>query len=180
MKTGQLYPQGTVTHAYDTFTIVEDRVLGADATSTTFTGLDGDADEIYLLEGWAEFDGGVSADITFNSDTTANNYAYQRITASSTTASASIGSLPSLCAGSTGADRPAYGKAIIYAKTGMIRMINIQKTHYDSTGTVVDHIRLEQGVWNNTATNITQIVITGSSGGYIRAGSRFILSKKVS
>lgn len=152
--------------------------LSSAASSYTITGLDGDNDIAYTLICRLIDDTTVGDyKLTFNTDT-GSNYGYQEMKGVSTTASATRATAQSYWGiGQTSTDDyHCFSSTTIYAKSGTIRT-GVCQYAYDITGTTVTGIVQRGFVWNNSADNITQMVITATADN-INAGSRFILLKK--
>lgn len=172
-------PTGVITTPYiqNSWIRVGSTVVGTAVSSVTFSGLDGNTDVMYLLT-WGNRGGGASGTIrmTFNTDTS-TNYGEQYITAASTTVLAArntgLAYIRSGYAG--GASQYNSGYCLIYAKSGFERSVLSQFTD-TSSGTTVGNTTIDAHIWNNTSSNITQIVLTDpNAGSQILTGSQFNL-----
>lgn len=177
MKFGNLeYPikiDGTQAVVYDS------GVLTMTANAVTIIGLDGDTDSEYQLLCYLIDDTTVGDyKLTFNSDT-GNNYGYQHISGISSSAAAVRDTSEAYWhIGQTSTDDYlCFSTTTIKAKSGYLRT-GITKYAYDISGTTVTGVILRGQSWNNTADNITQMVITPTADN-INVGSRIILLKKV-
>lgn len=164
----------------DTWELIGDVTLVAPATQVDFTGLDGDTDEVYLLETIVEkvAIGASTHGIQFNADTAAN-YNEQRLEVNGVTASAARGTaLVKMQVGlfSGIVDRRA-DSVIIFAKTGALRYISCHSAGQTGGGIAE---QINSGEWTNTVANVTQISFLSSLASDFGTGSRFLLFKKVS
>ena len=163
-------------------TIFDSNELAAAATSITISGLNGDVDEEYelivrLIGGQAS--GVARARIQFNADTGAN-YGEQDISGSSSTAAASRGTgltIIDQCAADA-ANKLGFSITKIKAKSGQIRT-TITKYVGSISGTTVNNVQLQGGVWNNSVDNLTSILLGEGEANSFGIGSRVILLKKV-
>ena len=149
-------------------------------TSLTISGLDGNTDEEYVLIcRFIDDDTTGGYYLRFNNDS-GNNYGYQYIKGSSSTASAVRDtSEAQIDLGYTNTDgNICFSKHLIHVKSGYVRTV-ISESAEDISGTTVTSIKLLGQVWNNTADNITSIVI-GALNDKLNIGSRIILLKKAS
>lgn len=129
-------------------------------TSLTISSLNGEADKLYELRVRTintKADGDTY--LRINNDT-GTNYGYQRVSGADTTADATRDTSETydtlnVC-GTSG--NIGYTQAIIYAKSGYIRTILQQQSGYIAT-TTISSIRLYGYSWNNTADNITSLVV---------------------
>jgi len=150
------------------------------ATSVTISSLDGNTDEEYILIcRFIDDDTTGGYYLRFNNDS-GNNYGYQYIKGSSSTASALRDtSEAQIDLGYTNTDgNICFSKHLIHAKSGYVRTV-ISESAEDIATTTVTNIKSIGQVWNNTADNITSIVI-GALNDKLNIGSRIILLKKAS
>lgn len=178
MKTGSL--EGFVDR---TWQICHDSgELAAAATSYTISGLDGDTDVKYrlIVRGVA----GVTNSnflMRFNNDT-GTNYGIQRLSGQGTNVLAARGTATAAYL-NVNLTTPANGSVnrsdtLIQAKSGSVRTLTI-KDIGQLSGTTVDIVSVQGWSWNNTADNITSIVVLSDQASGIGIGSRFILLKEV-
>jgi len=167
-RTGSLDVQGKLKGAFQK---IYQTTLGAAATSVTISGLDGDTDVLYKLVCRLIGNSNEEFKLTFNTDTGAN-YGNQLVQGSSSSAAASRGTGASYHQiGVTGADNEiCFTNTIFYVKSGFIRTF-LSEYAASIAGTTVGSIRLRAGVWNNTGSNITQMVITADTASGIKIGS---------
>jgi hypothetical protein len=172
-------PTGVITTPYiqGSWVRVGSQVLTGTTTSVTFSGLDGDRDVIYCLSGVVLGAAGTSGNIAqlhFNSDA-GTNYGYQRLTATDTTVAAARGtdtknSLTNFTAGYYG-----HFNHLVFAKSGFIRP-SINQYIDRVTGTTITQLACYGQSWNNTANNITSMLIDSDYGANaFAAGSQFDL-----
>lgn len=150
------------------------------ATSVTISGLDGDNDEEYKLicRNINNYNGGCGYGIRLNNDA-GTNYGYQMFYGLDTTLNAlretAADSMWFL--NSSGLNDMQFADTLIYAKSGYVRTFLINSEGRTS-GTTVGMMILIGGVWNNTADNITSLVIIAQNIGGIGVGSVIELYKK--
>lgn len=155
----------------DTLCTIAEGTLAENATDITLTGLDGQTDVIYELELNYIAPGDDDITLQMQADTTAGNYGYQYLQGSSTTISAARKTNSQLIiAGADADNRRSMCKALIYAKDGFIRT-GIVESAYEITGTTVTTHRLSGIVWNDTTTDVSQMVLKGD----FKAGSFYRL-----
>jgi hypothetical protein len=151
------------------------------ATSLTISGLNGDVDEEYILE--SKVVGGcnvaVGIDVRINNDS-GNNYGFQYIDGSNASPSAgrvtnktgidAIGSVGDL-------GNISLTSLKLFAKSGFVRTCILERL-YNASGATISSAHLNGQSWNNTADNITSLVIAASQTGGIGVGSSFQLYRK--
>jgi hypothetical protein len=167
-------PTGVITTPYikGSWVRVGSSVLGSSASSVTFSGLDGDRDVLYYLSSSIKA-ASATGDIKINlNNDTGNNYGYQRLTATNTSAAAARATPSCLYGGVTGTN--AYfsqHNTLLFAKQGFLRLA-ITQTINDITGTTVTAIWTLGQSYNVTNTNITEIDIAVTSNNF-DTGSQF-------
>ena len=177
MKHGQVLPLGIV---QDCWQLVEEKIISTAVQSVTFSGLDGDVDEIYLItasikKGSA---GGGSFFIQPNSDSGVN-YSYQFLRGVNVTVSAGRATWTGL--GFAVAQTTGYqgiGKGILMAKSGVQRHFLAERSG-DMTGTTINDNLEIAWLWSNTGSNITSLLFSDSVANGIGIGSYITLYKKV-
>ena len=145
--------------------------LTTSATEISFTNLDGDADDVYMLCYKVYEAGGTATaiEIRFNNDT-GTNYNWGSISQDETNVSGGSGSGDTFInVGVCEASQATTGLILIFAKSGAKRTAVGFSSGYDRT-------RVAGGDWTNTSDNITTITVRIPSGA--GAGSKFILFKK--
>lgn len=150
---------------------VGSQVLGAPASSVTFSGLDGDRDVLYYLSGsfLNAYAGANTLLLNFNADAT--NYGYQNLQALNTSLTAGRGTFTGVILAYANAQNE-YGQfnQLIFAKQGFIRPC-IGNRVMSVSGTTVTAIDAIAHSWNVTNTNLTQMVVSGASNG-LAAGTQ--------
>lgn len=181
MITGKLYPQGDFkancwVKAYET-------TLTEAATSLTISGLTGDTDKEYRLEYRVVngYDGDCGFYVYPNNDTAAN-CGYQYIGASDTAIACGRGASGGLAyafGGNTSANAVAFGIIDIQAKSGYVRTF-ISKNVSGIVGTAVQAVYSVGQSWNNTADELTSLVVWATEDDGLGVGTNIILWEKVS
>ena len=146
----------------DLWVLINEVTFSATALTTTFTGLNGDVDDTYMILARSVKDSGSGVQ-TFgfwpNGDSTGANYGRQRLSGVGATATASRNGVASVILGvgnSVGATY-IFSRAILYAKTGQERTI-ISLSLEGASGTSVGEIVVRGHLWNDTSNTITSIV----------------------
>jgi hypothetical protein len=157
------------------FQLVEKyEVTGSAETSHTFSGLNGDTDELYLIKTRIVngYNGGCIYNILLNNDSTANIYGRQALYGGDTTLSAVRGTLTSLDPSISNDDinKVLYSEILLYAKSGYVRTAITQLSRSIST-TTVTYLFLNGLSWNNTVDEITNIVVSASQTGGLGVGT---------
>ena len=144
---------------------VEDKDVGSDSTTQTFSGLDGDTDGTYLMLGMLKNSSSSDCRILFNNDAT--GFAAKSLNGNG--AAASSGS-PSHPINRGASDEHAFFIAFIRARSGNKRRILGFSCHTS----ILQAWSIE---WPNTADNVTSLVVEADAGGQIKAGSKIALYK---
>ncbi len=179
MKIGPLTVLGSIKG--DTWERIYDyTVAGSAVTSLTISGLNGDVDEEYILESKV-VNGYNGIAYTFfrpNNDV-GTNYGYQYVDGNNTSATAGRATNDQVChiGYNTSLNNISQASCKLFSKSGFVRTV-ISDFCWDVVGTTVGYSRLWANVWNNTADNITSIVIAASQAGGIGVGSSFQLYRK--
>jgi hypothetical protein len=180
MKTGKLNIQGSL--QADTWERIFDTTLVAAATSVTISGLHGDTDEEYELEARIVngYNGAASYLVRCNNDT-GSNYGSQNLAGENSTVSASrdSGALTSWFFGYGSAlNNLNQSEMLISAKSGYVRTaIN---EHTDSiVTTTVGRMYLRGQSWNNTADEITSLVVLANQANGLGVGTQITLWRKI-
>ena len=162
MKTGNLNVQGKVK---GTFQKIYKTTLTSAATSVTISGLDGNTDQLYRLK-VRHISNAASSNcgIRPNNDSTANIYGVQDLNGTNTTSQAAR---TTYNLGYFGYNASASGNIclydmLLYAKSGYIRTALVDYTENIATTTVND-IGIKGMAYNETATNITSLVILNNN-----------------
>lgn len=176
MKLGSVNPYS---FKYDGFVKAWEYTATEAQSSLTISGLNGDVDEEYILESKVVngYNGACSYLVRPNNDT-GTSYGYQLFDGTDSTASASRGAAGFLGLAYAGAlNNIASGTMRLFAKSGFVRTCLVNQARSIAT-TVVASILSMGWSWNNTADNITSLVIAAAETGGIGVGSKFILYKK--
>lgn len=159
MKSGNIIPQGNF--SADVWVKIYENELTVAATSVTISGLDGNTDVMYRLQ--VRQVGGAATNtigVRPNNDSAAN-YGYQGVDGVGATAEAVRNtSQTSLLIGYSGTalNSLSWKELFLYAKSGYIRT-SISTAASEISGTTITEIDLLGGCWNNTADNITSMVV---------------------
>jgi hypothetical protein len=161
--------------------VIEDyTVSGGAITNLTFSGLDGDTDELYKVLIFAIANGTLAGmDMRPNADATANNYRYQYLQASNnaTTPGRADYSNGLILGNANTSGDLLLTEATFYAKSGWRRVC---RAHANSNvnATTLDIVEWTT-YWKDTATNITSLLFEPTGGlNVIANGSRFILARR--
>ncbi len=149
-------------------------------TNYTIDGLDGDTDTEYQLIWRVRGASAVAMVIRIrpNNDT-GSNHGYQYMLGRDTAASANKGITTGFFLSSSIAQNALeFASVNIQAKSGKVRTAISNSASNISTTTVTDVMKFGNS-WNNTADNITSLVLASSQASGIGIGSRFVLLKKV-
>ena len=146
--------------------LVEEAVLTSAVQSYTFSNLDGDSDEEYLLDFRIRSQHDYTANyiLRFNGDE-GGNYDWQRLMSHSSTTESYGYSSDSGIRIVRQMDGPAnilFGQALIFAKSGYLRTVMAHSECYWATGGNI-WIFYYGGNWRNTEDNITSITLRSTS-----------------
>lgn len=139
------------------YVLVEEKILPAGSTILTFSGLDGDTDEEYLIEYDLNSGDGKSQLLYPNNDTGAN---YAGMVSYGWRGGVGAGNLtvPQIDFFENQATTSCKGICIVNTKSGKYRLINCNYVIYGPYSSLpVEQHRIIQ--WKNTIDNITSIVI---------------------
>jgi hypothetical protein len=173
-----LKKSSTVTSSL-TWEEVSRQTLTGASTSITISNLTGNTDVLYRLR--ARTVGGadsMSVRVRPNNVSTADNYGYQLLRGIDATASAVRGTttaLLNLCMCATTGD-VSLGEMLIYAKSGYVRTAIHEVTDSIATTTVTG-IQIGGQSWNNTADEITSLVIFADQTNGLGIGTEIVLEK---
>jgi len=170
----------------DTFVRVYTNTLTADATSITISGLAGNTDEIYMLR--CKFvNGYAGGESTYylrpNNDSSSSPYNYGRqvllVYGGTTLAAVRADAVNYIFLGQIeNENNVGYVETTLYAKSGYVRT-GISRLLDKTAGTTVGGLFFEGFSWNNTADEITSLVISTNQTDGIGAGSIIDLYKLV-
>jgi len=150
------------------------------ATSVTISSLTGDTDVVYRLKIRVVADD-QNTRIRPNNDT-GENYGYQLLAGQDTASSASratdeIGLVVNYAGGAAGS---VYaGEMLIYAKSGYVRPVICESMDRVITTSVL-RVNLWGQVWNNTADEITSLVVVAGGTNNLKVGTVIELWKPAS
>lgn len=164
---------GAITGAYG-LSLVERKVVSAQTTATTFTGLNGDVDRHYLLLFRANVDDGISLYYQFNGAAgTDHDWNYILYTGAAVSHGAGSGdSTGTLFAAgrSWGEANDLFGFSVINAATGKTRSCN---GLYSVQGATTTNRAggVPMGFWRDTATNLTSLEISADGADGLNTGT---------
>lgn len=144
----------------------------------TFSGLSGNTDEVYRLVA-RTVDSNTTNNIRmrFNNDS-ATNYGYQYLYGNSTSLTANRSSQTFIPVAFTNVDGyVSQGNILIYAKSGYVRT-TLNELGIIINGTTVTGVQFRGHAWNNSADEITSIVISAEQD-QMDTGSYLALYRKV-
>ncbi len=177
MRTGILDVQGQL--YYGGWQLISDVLLASAATSYTFSNLDGNTDEEYMIVAQIinGYNGALGYSLTINNDTGAN-YGTQYLSGINTTAAAARNTSASSISFGNGDALGDFNltKTIIYAKSGYVRTL-LTKFTWGAT-TTIGGVQFWGGSWNNTADNITRLDIIASQANGLGIGTHLFLFKR--
>lgn len=159
-----------------TWQMIASTDLSSSATSYTFSGLDGNVDEEYMVIGRVVtgVSGAASFAIRPNGDGTGANYRFQNDYGQSSSAGACAACNPSAGLGLTYANADtgqiAFGRTLIYAKTGGNRAAIGQDVQAGSSGGI-NATETTSSYWLNTSSNITSLQIASNVSNAMGAGT---------
>jgi len=160
--------QGALTSAHNPgmWKLVERKtVAGSAVSSLTFSGLNGDVDVRYYLNGyWVSAGGDGNLTMTCNTDTTATNYRYGVL--GTTFYDGSI----FVAQGRSGYSGLHVFDGALWAKTGQPRLY-IGSYLRCNSATDLSSTNKYFGMWENTANNISQLVLTTTAANDIGVGT---------
>lgn len=163
--------------------LIEQKTITSAVTSVTFSGLDGDADEIYLLIWQMKHPaGGVgAADMTVRPNGLTTNQTGVRVPMSTGTVSASTRTVMDLGRVGQGDGEDGVGRAVFMAiksinSVARRRQMFSESVEYLGSGPSTARWQASS-TWNETSTNITSLEIVSSVASAIASGSRFSLYK---
>ena len=151
-------------------------MTGSAVDSITFSNLNGDTDKLYLMTFYLKVGGPAAStySVTFKpNNVTTNQTAFGRSTSTTATSVGSYASswvISNMLKGSE-----YYGQVFVQADKTIQRVFSSQGIAYTAAGGVF--AQEDMMYWNETATNLTSIVLSGSAAGVIDVGSEFHLYK---
>lgn len=176
MRFGKIIPQIGVK---DTLELVEETTLSSAVASYTFSNLNGNTDEVYILNFMIVNDqAGLSLYYLRPNGDNGANYGYQYIRGSASTVSAGRGTENNfLLSVNSSQNDLTMGSLLLYAKSGYIRT-NIHDRAYNISGTTVTAVDLFGESWNNTSDEITSLVVASNTASGLGVGTYLALYRK--
>lgn len=157
--------------------LVENKIFTAGATSYSFSGLDGDTDREYLMQGKIVAAGGGTPFYSTRFNSQATTYSIQRSTVTTTTANQNTFTEPYVL----GADSATVGsfKTTIYAAKSVNSVAQRRMYLAESIATTSGVITWNswRGWWTDTTNNITAIQLFCDTSNGIGDGSQVALYK---
>jgi len=147
--------------------------------SITISGLDGNTDEEYKLIVRGRYNTDAVIFILNLNNDTGENYGQQNIQAINTALTAKRSSSETYIVLGVGEalNDISFSDTLIYAKSGKIRT-SISTWACNVAGTTIGRLRIQAQSWNNTADNITSMVISTIGTNGMIAGTVIELYKK--
>jgi len=152
---------GTALYGGQDWQLIERKTFTEAATSYTFSGLTGDSETEYRIVAYVKngYDGAIAVKVRPNNDDGADHYGYQYLDGTNATASAGRDtSYDAFIIGGANSGGISFGELTINAKSGYVRT-SISKIAGSIATTTVGNITLYGQSWNNTADEITSLVI---------------------
>jgi len=177
MRTGTLDVRGTIKGAWQE---VYRTTLAAAATAVTVSGLLGNTkDQILRVRvRWiGGYDGSYGAGIRMNADATASRHGHQALDGTSTTASTWRGTSTDFPIGNpTDLDGISHYETLIYAKAGFVRT-GISEGVFGVTGTFVYGVQLLGHSYNESATELTSLLIYAGQANGLGIGTEIVVER---
>jgi hypothetical protein len=159
--------------------LVETKKISSDTSSITFSGLDGDQDGLYYIVGQVHNGAGLGLYLLLEPNgITANQVSVQEQITSSATSVGAISnlSISTYYTNAAGADYFVY--AVFMARSGLSRFVQSAQCRQAASGSATMDVLLQFGLWSDTSTKVTSIVLADSTGvNAIGAGSIISLYK---
>ena len=149
------------------------------ATSISIFGLEGDTDEVYMLDClFITTVNNSNMSYRFNGDS-GTNYGYQELRGLASVIAAGRGTISTgyICGGLV-AGEIGNGNILIHAKSGYVRTA-IENDSRNVDGTTVGQVSARGRSWNNTTDEITSITIFTTGAGTMAVGSVISLYRRI-
>lgn len=166
--------------AAGTWVIHSEQILASPATTVTISNLNGDVDGDYrvIVRGIAN-----ATDTDFrakiNNDGTSSIYGYQQLYGISSSGSAGRATASSLLFDNgASSGHVVFSDMFLSVKSGVIRTA-LSRSIGRVTGTTVGVIRTKAESYNETATNVTSLVVSASQTNGLGAGTYILVLKRV-
>lgn len=161
--------------------LVEKKEITGDVTSVTFSGLDGDTDEVYKLFGKIIIDGGTfDIDLEPNNLTASQSGVLWRAASNGTTLASSLSRLMLVRADSISAGQEELSfEATLFARKTVNSVVQDRTFHSIARSKFGSNEAVQTMAckWADTSTNITSLVINAGEASGIRDGSTIALYK---
>lgn len=179
MRLGRLNVQGYI--AGDCWQKIYSNTLSEATNSVTISNLNGNVDKEYklIIRVVSGYNGAITFLLRLNNDSN-NNYGYQSLAGEKTVIAASRNTSQSgISIANVGAtNNLSFSETILYAKSGYIRTAIVKYGYKIASTTVTGLVVLGQS-WNNTADNITSLVIYNSNANSLGIGTVIELYKRI-
>ena len=157
------------------WTLVEKKLITSNSTDVTFSGLDGNTDQVYFLVGRIKNASGATALYSWQPNGVTTNQTYQRLLVTGTsTPAASTGSVLAIHALNSGVN--GVVQYTIHASDNPNSQATTryyQGISFDTTPALKNYA----GNWNESSTNITSIVIHSDQSNGLGNGTELVLYK---
>ena len=163
IKAGNLEVQGDIENAWQK--IYGANISGSSQTTVTISNLDGDNDILYklIVRTVNDYNGAVDTIYLKPNNDTGSNYGYQFIRAYGSTADASRSAGHSngimRLGRANNLNELSISETLMYAKSGYVRIAIVSASAEAVSGTTVGYLDYYANCWNNTANNITSLVV---------------------
>lgn len=156
--------------------LLETKTLVANADSVTFSSLDGDTHQMYMLIGRViNNHGSVTASYSARPNGATTNQSWQRLYANDTTVAGSRGTTPMLVAQAVSAGGSVFFSSVIWAsKATSSRRYLLSQALFAGTIESLQTV----GQWDETSTNITSLVFFSDQTDGVGTGSIIHLYRK--
>jgi hypothetical protein len=157
--------------------LVEKKVLGSDQATVTFSGLDGDTDETYVMRGHISLANSTDSLSLRPNGVSTGLASAQHQTGSATHTVGGVFSSWLVMAAWNATIGEGNFEITFYAKSGLSRAGSATQRHYKATTVASDTRILYHGNWSDAETNVTSLEIISSSGNRMLTGSIITLYK---
>lgn len=178
IKTGNLSVQGKI---YGVWEEIYRNELGTAATSVTISNLAGNTDVLYRLR-VKQVGGSAGSQVGLrpNNDSTTDTYGYQDLSGINTTTAAERSTTRNRMwlapQGSEANNYVGLYELLLYAKSGYLRTA-LNTATCGITATTVTCVQLVGNVWNETATEITSLVVLSDDTDGLGVGTEIVLER---
>ncbi len=163
------------------FILVEKKLITGDVTSVSFTGLDGDTDELYKLFGRIVMSTSINS-YNLQPNGISANQAHRRVQRFGTGGGSGTGSSLLLALTQGSSEVLVTFEATFWAKKNpnsiaVNRVLQSQYSFFIATGVQTEGPGIAESVWDDDTTNVTSLDIVSSNASDIRDGSTIALYK---